>query len=161
MLHFEGDRDVPGLPAELWAKLRDARFLVRCIPGAEAVADAELDRAVCTIRPGLSFVRGTLEVTIRVAEAVEPSTVRLALHSKGVGSSSDVEAVLTLTAHGGGTRVHWTADVQSLGGLLRAIPQGLIRGAAAKVIDDVWSGMVARLAEQQARPGPAAPETSK
>ena len=92
MLHFEGDVDFPVVPAELWARLRDARFLARCIPGAEKVTDADQERAVLTIKPGLAFVRGTLDVTLRMVEAVEPNLVRLDLHSKGIGSSSDVGA---------------------------------------------------------------------
>jgi carbon monoxide dehydrogenase subunit G len=145
MLHFEGDREFPQTPAEVWAKLRDARFLVRCIPGAEN-SSADQGQAACTLRPGFAFVRGTLEVTLRVVEAVETSSVRLALHSKGIGSSSDVAAALALTGQDGGTRVHWTADVTSLGGLLKAVPQGLIRGAAEKVIGDVWASVTKCLA---------------
>ena len=128
-------------PADVSARLTDARFLVQCIPGAEAVAVAEADRAVCTLRPGFAFVRGTLELTLRVVEASPGTATRLALTSKGIGSSSEVEALLTYTAQDGGTRVHWTADIKQLGGLLKAIPQGLIRGAAQKVIADVWANV--------------------
>jgi carbon monoxide dehydrogenase subunit G len=146
MLHFEGDRDFSRPPGEVWARLSDARFLIQCIPDAEPVGQPEAHTAACKLRPGFAFVRGTLEVTIRVSEAVEPSDVRLALHSKGIGASSDVEAALHFTAQGGGTRAHWTADVKSLGGLLKLVPQGLIRGAADKVINDVWKQVEAKLA---------------
>ena len=44
-----------------------------------------------------------------------------------------------LAPEGTGTRVHWKADIQQLGGLLKAAPQGLIRAAAEKVIHDVWT----------------------
>jgi carbon monoxide dehydrogenase subunit G len=145
MLHFEGDKDFPLAPADLWAKLSDARFLVQCIPGAEKVLTAEHDRAVCVLRPGFAFVRGTLEVTLQVTEAVPGQSVRLLLHSKGIGTTSDVEAALALTAQGGGTRVHWTADVKQLGGLLKAVPQGLIKASAQKVIGDVWAQVEAKL----------------
>ena len=37
MLRFEGDRDFRQAPAELWAKLTDARFLAQCIPDVETV----------------------------------------------------------------------------------------------------------------------------
>jgi carbon monoxide dehydrogenase subunit G len=154
MLHFDGDKDFTPPPAEVWAKLRDARFLVQCVPGAEAVSAAERDRAVCTIRPKLAFMRGTLDVTLRVLEAAEPSAVRLGVQSKGVGSTSEVEVSLALAAAGGGTRAHWTADVKSLGGLLKAVPQGLLRGAAEKVIQDVLAQMAARLNDGQP-PAPA------
>jgi carbon monoxide dehydrogenase subunit G len=145
MLHFEGDKDISLARADLSAKLGDARFLVQCIPGAEAVSEAEPDRAVCTLRPGFSFVRGTLDVTLRVVERVPGSSTRLTLHSKGIGSTSEVEAVLTYTDHNGGTRVHWSTDITQLGGLLKAVPQGLIRGAAQKVIADVWVNVEAKV----------------
>jgi hypothetical protein len=35
----------------------------------------------------------------------------------------------------------WRAEVKSLGGLLKMVPSGLIRGAAQKVIEDVWNGV--------------------
>ncbi len=145
MLHFEGDRDFSVGPAELWAKLSDARFLVQCVPGTETVATAEPDHAVCTIRPGLAFVRGTLEVAIRVVGKEPDRSVKIALHSKGVGSTSEVETVATLAPQDGGTRLHWAADVTQLGGLLKMIPQGLIRGAAQKVIGEVLNGVQAKV----------------
>jgi carbon monoxide dehydrogenase subunit G len=80
--------------------------------------------------------------------------VRLGLQSKGVGSTSEVEVALALAPAGGGTRAHWVADVKSLGGLLKAVPQGLLRGAAEKVIQDVLAQVAARINEGQP-PAPA------
>jgi carbon monoxide dehydrogenase subunit G len=56
-----------------------------------------------------------------------------------------VEAVLRLTPEGDGTRVAWTADVKSLGGLLKALPQGLLKASAQKVIGDIWAAVEAKL----------------
>jgi carbon monoxide dehydrogenase subunit G len=145
MLHFEGDKELAGGPSAIYAKLSDARFLVQCIPRAELVGEAEADRAVCKVRPSLSFVTGSLEVTLQVVERVPDSAVRVAIHSKGIGSSSDVDTALTLTPQEGVTRLHWVADVTRLGGLLKAVPSGLIRGAAQKVIGEVWNNVEARL----------------
>ncbi len=139
MLHFEADIEFPQPLTQVRARLSDARFLVSCIPGVEQVTTAEPARAVCTLRPGFSFIRGTLEVTVTVLDSAEDQPVRLVAHSKGIGSSNDVEANLALTPReGGGTRVYWTADVVNLTGLLRAAPQGLMKAAAQKVIADVW-----------------------
>ena len=145
MLRFEGDRDFPQPPAELWARLTDARFLVQCIPDVESVTEVQPDRAVLVLRPGFAFVRGTLDVTLQVVDPVPPTSARLLLHSKGIGTSSDVEAALSLAAHGSGTRVHWVAEVKALGGLLKMVPAGLIRGAAEKVVGDAWNAVAARL----------------
>src|SRR5262245_43488564 len=115
MLHFEGDQDFAQPPADVRAKLTDARFLADCIPDRQAVTDSSATRVVCTVRPGFAFVRGALEVTLSVADVSEDAA-RLTLHSKGIGSSSDVEAALTFGPRESGTRVQWTADVKHLGG---------------------------------------------
>src|SRR5688500_2808039 len=107
MVQFEGDRDFPLPPAELGAKLSDARFLAQCVPGAEAVKKSEPQEAVCVVRPGFSFARGTLEVTLRVLETVPGQSVRLEVVGKGIGSTSTVEAVAKLVPQGDGTHVHW------------------------------------------------------
>jgi carbon monoxide dehydrogenase subunit G len=148
MLRFEGDRDFPQPPAELFAKLTDARFLATCIPDVEKVSEQEADRAVLTLRPGLAFARGSLEVTLQVVEKTPPNAARMLLTSKGIGSSSKVEAALALAPNGGGTRVHWVAEVKELGGLLKMVPQGLIRGAAEKVLNDAWAAVETKLRDQ-------------
>ena len=146
MLRFDGDKDFALAPTDLWAKLTDARFLVQCIPDVESVTRAEADHAELVVRPGLAFVRGTLEVTLQVVDAVAPTAARLLLHSKGIGATSDVEAALTLAPQGDGTRVHWVAEVKALTGLLKLVPAGLIRGAAQKVVNDLWNSVEAKLA---------------
>ncbi len=146
MIQFEGDRDFALPPAALGEKLSDARFLVKCIPDVESVARAEPLEAICTIRPGFSFVRGTLELTIRVVEAAAAQPIKVLLLSKGMGNSSTVEALLTLAAREAGTRVHWQAQVKEMGGLLKMVPQGLVRGAAQKVVGDAWTAVESQLA---------------
>jgi carbon monoxide dehydrogenase subunit G len=145
-LHFEGDKHFTQAPGALWTKLSDARFLVQCIPNAEVNGVPEPATARCKLRPGFAFVRGTLDVTLTIVEKTEPTTVRISLHSKAIGASSDVEAVLGITSKDDGSDVHWTADVTSLGGLLKLVPHGLIRGAAQSVIDDVWKQTDLKLA---------------
>jgi len=145
MEHFEGERIFSQSPQELWPKFRDVSFLARCVPGGAIHDGATSDRAVCTVHPGFSFMRGSLEVTMLVIEHQTPTTVKFALKSKGIGSSSEVETALALAAHDQGTKIRWTADVKTLGGLLKMIPAGLIRGAAHKVIDDIWASLAEKL----------------
>jgi carbon monoxide dehydrogenase subunit G len=143
MLHLQGSQDFSEPVAEVWAKLSDARQLAACIPGVETVRQADADLAVCVIRPGFSFVRGTLEATLRVLERVPERLIRLQLNGKGIGSTTEVSAVLNLEPREAGARAQWTADV-TLGGLLRAVPSGLIQAAAQKVIGDAWAAVAAK-----------------
>jgi carbon monoxide dehydrogenase subunit G len=147
MVQFEGDRDFSQPPAELWAKLTDPRFLVVCIPDVQSVKSVSADHAELVLRPGLAFVRGTLDVTLKVVDAVAPTSARMEISGKGIGSSSNVEATLAVApAAGSGSRVHWVVQIKELGGLLKMVPAGLIRGSAEKVVGDAWEAVAARLA---------------
>ena len=147
MSRFEGDQDLPQPPTDLWPKLTDPNFLVRCVPGIEKVSQLESNRAVFILRPGLAFMRGTLEVTMEIAEAVANQSARFNLLSKGIGSTSDVQATLAFQPHEKGSRIHWTAEIRQLGGLLKAVPGGLIQAAARKVINDAWTAVEKQLRE--------------
>lgn len=141
MQAFEGERTLAKPVSEVWSKLRDARFLVSCIPDSKPGSLAEMDKTTCTVRPGFSFVRGSLEVTVQVSKFEENKSLCYLLTSKGIGSSSEVEAIVNFEPEASGTRLKWKAEIKSLGGLLKAIPGGLIRGAAQKVIEDLWTGV--------------------
>jgi carbon monoxide dehydrogenase subunit G len=146
MQRFEGERTFPYSVEQLWPRLSDAAFLAQCVPGATLKGEPQHDWAEYTVHPGLSFARGSLDVTMEILERREPEAVRFRLTSKGIGSSNTVETALKLAPDGGSTRVRWTAEVTQLGGLLKMVPTGLIRGAAQKVIEDVWDGIAKCLA---------------
>ncbi len=145
MLHFEGDREFPQPAAALSDKLSDVRFLVDCIPDVESVQHCDRSSAALKLRPGLSFARSTLDLTMKLTEEQPGSLLRLAMQTRGIGSSSTVEAAMQFLPREQGTVLHWSADVKELGGLLKAVPQGLIRAAAQKVIADAWNALEKRL----------------
>lgn len=145
MLTFDGERQYPVAPAPLWAKLRDATFLVQCIPDGTVKGTPERDKAQCNVRPGLSFLTGSLDVDIAILEATEPALVKIQLSSKGLAASSDVVVTLKIEDKDGGSKVMYHAEVTRLGGLLRALPSGLIRGAAQKIIEQVWENVGKKL----------------
>jgi carbon monoxide dehydrogenase subunit G len=80
-----------------------------------------------------------------VVDAVAPSSARYVVASKGIGSTADVEATIALSPQANGSHVRWTAEVKTLGGLLKMVPAGLIRGAAQKVVNDAWAAVEAKL----------------
>src|SRR5438105_1076106 len=107
MIRFDGNRTFTLPPADVFAKLTDARFLVTCIPDVETLNKVEANEASLVLRPGLSFMRGTLNLTLQIAEAAPPGHARFILITKGIGSSTTVEATLTLAPLADGAHVHW------------------------------------------------------
>jgi carbon monoxide dehydrogenase subunit G len=152
MIRFEGDRQLPYAPAETFSRLRDARFLVQCIQGAQpAGEEASADQAQCRVQPNLPFVRGSMEVTLRVVEAAEPSLLRVQVLGQGNNLTSVVDTILELSEQQAGTRVHWVAEVKKLGGVLNVVPQSQVQTAAQKVIQEVWSLLSSRMSKPAAK----------
>jgi carbon monoxide dehydrogenase subunit G len=147
MLHFEGEKTVAQDPATCWAKITDPKFLAQCIPDLESSQQLGPDQARFRLRPGVSFVRGSLEVTLKIERQKATQSARYLVHSGGIASSSDTEALVTVEPVDAGCHLRWTVEIKSLGGLLKAIPQGLIKASAQKVVSDIWSAVDKKLAE--------------
>ena len=76
---------------------------------------------------------------VDIFESQPPDTVRIRIHSKGIGSLAIVETVATLAEVDSGTQLSWSAEATELGGLLKPVSRGLISAAAQRVIAAGWS----------------------
>lgn len=137
MIELNGSELVRCPLTSVWDALSDARFLVQCVPGVIAVSRSEPTLAVCRVRPEFSFVSGTLDLELSLADVVPESGLRLRVAGRGMGTSLKVEAVLQIVTEQTATRVSWDATVKELGGMLKLISAGLIRGAASQIVNDI------------------------
>ncbi len=152
MIHFEGERQFTRPVAEVAAKLSDASFLVTCIANVEEIVSATPARVIWKLRPGFSFVRGTLTITMDIIERVPDSSVKVKIFSKGIGASTTVIADLKFAAREAGSAVQWVADITKITGLLKMVPKGLIQSTAAKVIEETWIGVDTQLKNEMQTP---------
>ena len=139
MMQLSGEEHFGQKQTEIWARLTDAEFLARCLPGLERVESDESAFLVCRVRPGLSFLKGTIKVTLDAYGRQPPDSLCIRVRSKGIGSSAMVETSVELSADGG-TRISWSAEIVELGGLLKPVSRSLIQAAAGKIIADGWGG---------------------
>ncbi len=145
MIHFAGDKLIPLTVAEVAAKLSDAGYVANCVPDAQ-VTEATADKSVGKIKPKLSFLTGSLTLTAEVTARDPGKSVVYRVDTKAMGAGSTVESKLEFAeAEGGGTVVHWTGDLVAVTGLLKMVPKGLLEGTAKKLIEDVWTAVVAKL----------------
>lgn len=144
-MQLQGEYFLPVARTQAWGRLIDMGFLMGCIPDSSGVQLLADDRGRCTVRPGVSFLRGAIDVEIQRAAMTEPSALAFHVASKGIGSSADVNTQLTLEDAGTQTRVLWTAEVAKLGGLLKMAPSALMQATAHKVIGDIWKSIAAKL----------------
>jgi carbon monoxide dehydrogenase subunit G len=141
MIELAGERPYPQAKGLLDEKLNDMTFIVGCVPDRARTQTVTADRAELTIRPGLSFVRGELATTIERLPAQAPFASSLLIRTKGIGSSAEVTASFAVEEAGAGSKLKWRASVTQLGGLLKAVPKGLIQAAAQKTIEEMLAAV--------------------
>jgi len=144
-LSFSGERDYPRPATEVFARLADMRFLVDCLPDLHEVGAVGERTAEAVLRPGFSFARGEMKLTAEKVAESPPESATYRLSTKGIGTSSVVETTLRLADRDGGSRLVWSAEVKELGGLMKAVPSGLIRGAAERVIGQLLTNVGEKL----------------
>ena len=147
MIELSGVERFTQSAAEVWRRLSDISFLAGAIPGLSSLSRTSEDHVTCKVKPGLSFLTGSLSTTIDVQERLEPRLV-LGIRSKGIGSMAAVTTTFEVAEAAEGAGVTWTATVDELGGLLKPVGAGLIEASAGRVIASAWEGFRAQLAAQ-------------
>ncbi len=145
MLTFNGEELFAVKPAELFRAVTDLNQLAGAIP--DVVSSRRLDNRSmeCVVRPGFSFLRGTLKLHIEIDSLQPPESAELHVVATGIGVQMRVESQLKVSPADDGSKLLWTAAVTELKGLVATIPQSLISAAASQVIQQSWKKVHNRL----------------
>lgn len=79
------------------------------------------------VRTGVSFLKGTFNVTAKVAEQDRARRARMTVRAQGLGSTFDIDTSLDLSPSDAGTSVAWKADV-AIRGTVAAMGARLLPG---------------------------------
>lgn len=101
----------------------------------------------CVVRPGFSFLRGTMKLTLTLGDTLPPSSAAMTVSAQSIGVAMDVASQLSISPDGSGARLLWTARIEKLKGLISAVSPGLIKAAADQVIRHAWSQVRKQLGE--------------
>ncbi|MBL8821049.1 MAG: hypothetical protein JNJ77_00575 [Planctomycetia bacterium] len=145
MIQLQGEKRIAVPSEQLYSELADLQNLVKTLPDIKTVKEVKEDHAVVVVAPNLSFVKGELETTIDRTVATPPTHATLQVISKGIGTSMKVSASFNLSQVENETLLQWQAQVLELGGLLKLVPSGLLKGAANKVIEGWLTSLEQRL----------------
>ena len=145
MMEFTGRERIAAGADEVFRKLTDLDFVRDGVPDLVS-AERVGEELRCRVRPGVSFLKGTLDVVFRVVESAAP-TATMTVQGKGIGASLAIETTMQVraTEDGRACDVEWTSRVTQLGGLLKAVSKGLIEGLAQKVSRRTWDDLRRRL----------------
>lgn len=131
----------------LYALVTDLGAMAGTIPDLVSTEAADERTLKCVVRPGFSFLRGTLRLTIALADCQPPDRAAMNVEAQGIGLSMRVASQLQIAREGDGARLAWTARIEDLRGLISAVSPALIRAAADQVIRHTWSEVRKKLGE--------------
>lgn len=131
LLNLSESLELAASPDDVWKVLRDTPRLAGLLPGVESVKaldEAGVEAYAATVHDKIGPFKVTLNIEIRVAQAVEPSLLKASLKGLDSGGanrvSGSMQVALAPAAAGKGTGMRFEANVEVLGKLatLGAIP---------------------------------------
>lgn len=146
-LQFGGEERFAAPPEKVYALLTDLDGLGASIPDLVSAERVDERTLACTVRPGFSFLRGTMKLKITLDELTPPSQATLKIDSQGIGVAMKVVSQMTLEPDAAGTKLTWNAAVPEMKGLVATVSPGLVKAAADQVIRHGWKQMHERLGE--------------
>lgn len=144
-MKLEGTTDIPAARERVWAAFLDPGVLAQAMPGCdqlEALGPGEY-RAIMKV--GVGAIKGTFEGTVRLTDLDPPNRYQMAVEGKGGPGFVRGQAAMALSDIEGGTRVHYSADVQ-VGGLIASVGQRMLGGVSKLMLDQFFAKMTELLA---------------
>ncbi|MGA8866204.1 MAG: SRPBCC domain-containing protein [Candidatus Sulfotelmatobacter sp.] len=172
-IKFSGEFEVKQQPEEVYDFLTDPSKFAPLLPEFQGVAVLDATHFTVKVNVGISYIKGTADVKMELAESDRPRRARY----KGQGAvaggnvtmvasfdlaprraselisnpmpdpASDVapEAALNLAPNNGGTKVNWQGEAQIFG-RLTSVAGGLLEPLGKKQIQKLIDGLQAALA---------------
>ena len=149
-LQFEGEETFAAPRERVYALLVDFDALPASIPDLTSSKKIDDRTLEAVVRPGFSFLRGTMKLRFTLDELTPPEAATLRIDASGIGVSMKVTSRMLLREATGpdgspATTLAWKAEVSDLKGLVATVSPGLVRAAADQVVRNGWTQLHAKL----------------
>jgi len=147
MTEFGGEESFAAPPERLFALLTDLDQLAATIPDLVSSERPDERTLKCVVKPGFSFLRGTLKLSITLADLQPSESAALDVAAQGIGVAMHIVSQLRIAAEGDGSRLTWTARIERMSGLVTTVSPALVRAAADRTVRHAWQQVRTRLGE--------------
>ncbi|HJT36118.1 MAG TPA: SRPBCC domain-containing protein [Pirellulales bacterium] len=144
---FGGEEIFAASPERVFAVLTDLDALAASIPDLVSSERPDANTLRCVVKPGFSFLRGTLKLAITIADLQPPRSATMTVVAQGIGVSMQVRSSIEIESTGTGSRLRWSATLERMTGLLSSVSPGLVKAAADQTIRHAWQQARQRLGE--------------
>jgi hypothetical protein len=153
-MKFSGELTVKAPRAEVYQKVRDARFFASCVDGVRDLQETAPDTYAAVFETKVAYMKFSFKVTVEVVRAEAPSEIEAKVEGTplGIVGRLTATALTRLTEAGGETKIGYDVDA-ALTGKLGSLGQPVLR-AKSKEMERQFAARLAAAFAPQATPAP-------
>ena len=145
-MDFNGTVDIDAPRQAVWDLLLNFEELATCGPGVQSIERLDETHARVRAKVGVAFMTMGFTIDLELVETQAPD--RAVIRATGAASGNQVDATGQMQLSGpaeGPTQMDWSATVD-IHGSLAGVGSRMIEGTAAKLIDQTFDCVRAKLA---------------
>ncbi len=133
-MKFTGELSVKAPRADVYEKIRDARFFASCVDGVRDLAEIGPDQYSALFETKVAYMKFSFKVTVAVTRAEPPREIEASVEGTPLGIVGRMTAtsVTTLTEVGDETKIAYAVDA-TLAGKLGSMGQPVLRSKAKEM----------------------------
>ena len=143
-IKFGGEFQVSRTPEEVYDFLTDPQKFGPLLPDFQSLTMQDEQHFTVRVSVGISYIKGTADVKMELAEARRPSRAQYKGQGSVAGGNVALVAGFDLAPAGGGTRVAWQGEAQVFG-RLASIAGGLLEPLGKKNVQKLIDALQAAL----------------
>src|ERR1700756_14762 len=143
-IKFAGEFEVKRAPEEVYDFLSDPGKFAALLPDFQGLSIQDSGHFTIKVNVGISYIKGTAEVKMELAEAERPKRARYKGQGSVAGGNVSLMAGFDLAAAAAGTRVTWQGEAQIFG-RLTSVAGGLLEPLGRKNVQKLIDGLQAAL----------------
>ena len=139
-----GEFEVRRSPEEVYDFLVDPQKFSPLLPDFESVSVQDANHFKVQVKVGISYIKGTAEINMLLAEADRPSRAQYKGEGKVAGGNVAIVAGFNLAPVAAGTKVTWQGEAQVFG-RLTSVAGGLLEPLGKKNVQRLIDALQAAL----------------
>ncbi len=143
-IKFGGNFEVTRSPEEVYDFLTDPTKFAPLLPDFQSMDIQDERHFAVKVNVGISYIKGTANVKMELAEANRPSRAQYKGQGSVAGGNVSLTAGFDLVPASGGTKVAWQGEAQIFG-RLASVAGGLLEPLGKKNVQKLIDGLQAAL----------------
>jgi uncharacterized protein len=140
-----GEFEVNRSPEEVYDFLTDPHKFAPLLPDFQSISGVEGNRFTVKLDVGISYIKGTADVRMELAESERPKRAQYRGQGSLPGGNLSIMAGFDLAPLQGGTKIAWQGEAQVFG-RLASLAGGLLEPLAKKNVEKLINALQAALA---------------